>query len=112
MSRVFVVQNQQKLNSRTGGLEARFDLAPAEEYGELVHLLSPTTKPFSSDGVVRVLRDKLQSYSDNDYLLLVGNPCLIGFVVAIAASMNKGRVRVLQWHGKDQRYIPVHAELY
>ncbi len=110
MSRVFVIQNQQKMND-TGDLIAKFDLSSAEKYGELVYLLSPTARPFSSEHVIGVLHEKLRDFGDDDYLLLIGNPCLIGFAVAIASDANNGHVRLLQWSGTHRSYIDVEANL-
>lgn len=110
MNRVFVVQNQHRWNRQAEKFEPKFDLAPAESYGELVYLLSPTAAPFNPEPVLDELREKLDDFDDGDYLLLVGNPVLIGFSVAIAAAKNEGRVNFLQWSGKDRRYITVQAE--
>lgn len=107
MSRVFVVQNQHRWNIHTQQFEPKFDLSSAEEFGELIPLLNPTASPFRPDAPIRDMKEKLAGYSDDDYLLLIGNPMLIGFAVAIAADQNQGSVRLLQWSGKDQRYIAV-----
>jgi len=109
MSRVFVVQNQHRWDRERQTFIPKFDLTPAAEYGELVYLLSPTAAPFTPDPVLGELRDKLADFNDGDYLLLVGNPMLIGFATAIAASANNGHVNLLQWSGKDRRYIAVEA---
>ncbi len=109
-SRVFVIQDQQQKNEE-GILESKFDLSSAERFGKLVYLLSPTARPFSPEHVVEALHEKLQDYSDIDHLLLVGNPCIIGFAVAVASDVNKGRVNVLQWSGKNRDYISVRANL-
>jgi hypothetical protein len=111
MGNVYIIQNQQRMNERTGALEAKFDLTSAEKFGQTVHLLSPTARPFSSEHVIGVLREKLASFGDDDHLLLIGNPCLIGFAVAIAADFNDGRVKVLQWSGTNREYISVSADL-
>ena len=108
--RVFVVQNQHRWNRDLTRFEPKYDLTPAEEFGELVHLLSPTAAPFRPEPIVSELQEKLAGYQDGDYLLLVGNPCLIGFAVAIAADYNDGKVSLLQWSGKDQRYVAVTTE--
>lgn len=107
---VFVIQNQHQMGA-AGALVPKFDLSPAEKYGELSFLLSPTARPFSSEHVIGQLRDKLHSFCNDDYLLLVGNPCLIGFAVAIAADYNDGMVKILQWSGVEQRYIAIEADL-
>ncbi|MDX9698658.1 MAG: hypothetical protein RBT55_03710 [Rhodocyclaceae bacterium] len=108
-NRVFVVQNQHRWNRDNQRFEPKFDLSPAEEFGELVYLLSPTAAPFRPEPVIEELRAKLADFGPDDHLLLVGNPVLIGFAVALAAQSNGGDVSLLQWSGKDQRYINVIA---
>lgn len=109
-SRVFVVQNQHRWDREEEQFVPKFDLTPAEEFGELVYLLSPTAAPFRPGKIVEELQTKLASFGPNDHLLLVGNPVLIGFSVALAAYSNQGSVSLLQWSGKDQRYVNVKAE--
>lgn len=109
MSKVYVVQNQHRWDRDKQRFEPKFDLTPAEEFGELVYLLSPTAAPFRPEPIIQELREKLKDYREGDHLLLVGNPVLIGFAVAVAADANGGRVSLLQWSGKDQRYIAVEA---
>lgn len=109
MSRVFVVQNQHRWNRDKQRFEPKFDLTPAQEFGELVYLLSPTAAPFRPEPIIEELKEKLADFRPGDHLLLVGNPVLIGFAVAIAADANGGDVSLLQWSGKDQRYITVEA---
>lgn len=107
---VFAIQNQRKMSGE-GQLVSKFDMSSAKSFGTLVYLLSPTARPFHPENVIEELRDKLASYSDTDYLLLIGNPCLIGFAVSIASQVNRGRVAVLQWDGRKREYIPIHAIL-
>jgi len=105
--RVFVVQNQHRLNAAKQQFEPKFDLSPAAEYGELVYLLSPTASPFRPEPLVAELREKLRGFDDDDHLLLIGNPVLIGLAVTIASDWNDGSVSLLQWSGKDGRYLRV-----
>lgn len=108
---VYVVQNQHRHDN--GKLVPKFDLTPAAAFGDLVYLLSPTARPFKPGGIVKELHEKLISYdSGRDYLLLLGNPCLIGMVVAIAAVYARGHVRMLQWDGRNNRYAAIDADLY
>lgn len=108
--RVFVVQNTLH-KDEAGALVPRHDLTSASIHGELIELLGPSAKPFNSEPIVAELRRKLRDYSDADSILLVGNPCLIGFVVAIAAYHNHDRVRCLQWSGTRREYVVVEAYL-
>lgn len=108
--RVFVVQNQHR-QDRDGVLQPKFDLEPARQHGELVFLLSPTARPFRDVEIVDELHRKLRDYGPADHLLLLGNPCLIGWATAIAAHHNGGRVQLLQWDGRNREYAVVGCDL-
>ena len=113
MSRVFVVQRQQRWDVPRQELVDKFNISSAESFGTVVYLLSPKAAPFNSKHVIDELHDKLKDYSAKDYLLLIGNPCLIGFAVAIAANQDDlGVVNLLQWSGKEQKYLSVQAQLF
>ena len=109
---VYVVQNQRKQDER-GTLVPKWDLSPAAEYGEIQYLLSPTARPFKPQSIIQELHQKLARYRpEMDHLLLLGNPCLIGMVVSIAAHYGQGRVRLLQWDGRNMKYAPIATTLY
>ena len=105
---VYVPQNPTKLDNATGQFVPRFDLSDAENFGELKYLLSPTAKPFLNDSIIRQLHEGLEDFTSDDFLLLIGNPALIGMVSAIAAQYTGGDIKFLQW-GKDA-YAPIFVE--
>lgn len=109
MSRVFVVQNQHRWDSGLSKFVPKFDLTPAEQYGDLIFLLSPSAAPFNPDKIIAELKTKLKDIRPDDHLLCVGNPILIQWAGAIAADRLGGRLNSLQWSGKEQRYISVEA---
>ena len=112
-NRVFIVQDQYKRHPENDTLVSKFDFTEAKRFGDLTFLLSPNANPFSpNEGVICELTDKLHDYSVHDFLLLTGNPILIGWTVAIAAQANKGRVRLLQWNGRRSCYLEVRGDLY
>ena len=112
MSIVYVVQQQQRWDHKKQCLVPKFDIMSAEAYGSIEYLLSPTARPFNSSGIVKDLHNKLEYYTDEDFLLLVGNPCLIGLSVAIAALYNPSKVNMLQWSGKESKYLPISACIF
>ncbi len=109
---VFVVQDHRRYNRDSGEYESVHDLTPAEEYGEIRYLLTPTAAPWNPSSVLSDLREALADYNSGDYLLLTGNPILIGWATAIAADVNDGYVNLLQWHGRERKYIPVGAQIF
>lgn len=108
---VYIIQNQQKKDHQTGEMVPRFDLTSAEQYGVFDFLLPPDAKPFNTEEVIRELRQKLQNFCAWDYLLLLGNPILIG-LSAIIASQYSNSVTFLQWSARDSEYIPVVAKIF
>jgi len=93
-----------------GELVPKYDLTTAAQYGELVYLLGPTAGPFNPDSVITELRTKLAGFTEHDSLLLVGNPCIIGWSVAVAAQVSPN-LRLLQWSGKNKQYVVIKCQL-
>ena len=111
--RVFIVQDQFKRHPETNFLVSKFDFKEAKKFGELHFLLSPDATPFAPNAdVISELTDKLYDFCHKDFLLLTGNPILIGWATAIAAKANKGMVRMLQWNGRKQSYFEITGSLY
>ena len=109
---VYVVQKQHKWDREKEAYVPKFDLSQAEHFGTLRYLLSPTAAPYRTESVLSDLHEGLKEYTPNDYLLLIGNPILIGCAATIAADYGGGSVRFLQWSGRDQTYIPILAEIF
>ncbi len=112
-NRVFVVQRQLKTLG-SGEVVPKHDVSAAEAFGELIYMLSPSVEPLEPAEIIATLHHHLCSYGRStglDYLLLLGNPCLIGWAVAIANQYSDGWVRLLQWEGSQKRYLCVAADL-
>lgn len=111
MSKVYVTQVPHRLNRKTGELEP-LDLSAAEEWGELNVILTPGANPFTSmDSIIDDLHASLQGITPDDYLVLVGNPAIMSAMAGIAADYCDGKLKVLQWHGKQRKYNLVEMNL-
>lgn len=110
---VFVVQKQMRFDNATGELVPRFStLEKAKKFGRLEYLLSPSAHPFNPPNVIGDLHDKLKNFSDEDHLLLIGNPALIGMAAAVASHYNEGRIRLLQWSGRNSDYAEISVRVF
>ena len=111
MSKVYVVQIQQQWDDGRTTLLPKFDLRPAEKFGELVYLLGPDDVPFESEAAVTKLKERLDDITDDDFILLIGNPCFIGWACAIAAGRLGGKIKLLQWAKRDRDYRVVVVKI-
>ncbi len=99
---VYVVQEQLGKN-----------IISATKYGEIKVLLPTGSQiTFSAGHVTEELKSKLSHFSDNDYLLLMGDPVAIGLATMVAAHWNKGKVKMLKWDKQEKIYYPVSINLY
>ena len=88
------------------------DIAPAMSFG-FMNVLLPFNMQiaFSTAPAIRLLKRKLRSFSDKDFLLLTGDPVAIGLACSIAAVYNSGRYTALKWDRREKLYIPVHLDI-
>lgn len=111
MGNVYVVQNHLRYDPEQGELVPRYNISPAERFGKLKFLLTPRATIARPEEVIAKMDLILRNYGDEDYLLLIGHPVMIGWAMALAAAHNQGRVQLLVWSGKDRDYAPVKSTL-
>lgn len=89
------------------------DLTDALGFGDL-DILVPAKEQIalSSGPLVKRMERKLSKFSDNDFLMLAGDPVCIGVACALAAVSNNGRFKVLKWDRLEQKYFPINVNLY
>ena len=91
----------------------KFNIMGALKYGKLKVLLKENTQIVLSPGpIVFELRRLLKNYTSKDYLLLSGDPSVIGIAVAIVSDINNGRFNLLKWDRQEKVYYPLEIDLY
>ena len=55
---------------------------------------------------------KLKEYTIKDYLLLTGDPAIIGVACSIVSDITNGKYNLLKWDKQERRYYPVEINLY
>lgn len=99
---VYVIQEQSNKN-----------ILPAKEFGEIKFLLPPGMQVlFSSGQVTQKLLFALSNFSDEDFLLLIGDPAAIGIAVAVASHWNNGKVKMLKWDRQERQYYPIKMNIH
>ena len=91
----------------------KYNIIGAQKYGKLKVLLRENTQIIMSPGpIIYELRRLLKNYTSSDYLLLSGDPSVIGIAVAIVSDINHGRFNLLKWDRQEQMYYPLEINLY
>lgn len=102
--RVFVVQEPMQISPVTGQPEPKFSVGDARSFGEIVIVLRWREHvEIGIQGAVDRVAEVLSDFTEDDYLLPVGNPTLIAAAGAAAARATGGRVSVLHWIGGGVR---------
>ena len=109
MSRVFVSHEPHRIEA--GQVKSLFDLTPAAEYGDIEGVMPAGSSLLSTVPMVRTMRDRLANFSDDDYLLPVGDPSAIMAAGGIASEMKNGRGKILRWDRATRRYIVIQFDV-
>ena len=67
---------------------------------------------FSPGPLIYKLRQGLKDYTSDDYLLLTGDPALIGVACSIVSDITNGKFNILKWDKQERQYYPIEINLY
>ena len=108
-NKVYVVQEIP--GTREG--RPKFNIMGASEYGELKFLLDGRSQMIFSPGpLIFKLRQLLKDFKREDYLLLTGDPAIIGVACSIVSDITSGTWNLLKWDKQERKYYPIEISLY
>ena len=91
----------------------KYNIIGAQKYGKLKVLLKENTQIIMSPGpIIFELRRLLKDYTSKDYLLLSGDPSVIGIACSVVSDLNNGRFNLLKWDRQEQMYYPLEINLH
>ena len=106
---VYVVQ--EIAGTREG--RPKFNIMGAAQYGNLKFLLDERSQIIFSPGpLIFKLRSALRDFKRTDYLLLTGDPAIIGVTCSIVSEYTNGKFNLLKWDKQEKRYYPIEINLY
>ena len=106
---VYVVQ--EIAGTREG--RPKFNIMGAAQYGNLKFLLDERSQIIFSPGpLIFKLRSGLRHFKPTDYLLLTGDPAIIGVTCSIVSEYTNGKFNLLKWDKQERRYYPIEINLY
>ena len=109
MSKVYLIQD---IPGTTKG-EPKYNILGAQKYGDIVTLLPEFSQMIFSPGpLIYKLRQGLKNYKTRDYLLLTGDPAIIGVACSIVSDITGGKFKLLKWDKQERKYYPIEINLY
>jgi len=108
--KVYVIQ-EIPIDRLTG--RPKYNIIGAQKYGEIVTLLPMYSQiVFSPGPMVMELRRLLKNYTPEDYLLLTGDPAIIGVACSIVSDMTNGKYKFLKWDRQENTYYSIEINLF
>jgi len=91
----------------------KINILGAAEYGTFKFLLPELSQMIFSPGpLIFKLRKGLKDYSAEDFLLLTGDPAIIGVACSIVSDITSGKFNLLKWDKQERKYYPIHINLF
>jgi|TARA_R100001530_G_scaffold800_1_gene1369 hypothetical protein len=91
----------------------KINIMGAQKYGDIKVLLREDSQIIFSPGpVIFSLRSKLKNFTENDYLLLTGDPAIIGVACSVVSDITSGKYNLLKWDRQESTYYPIKINLY
>ena len=93
--------------------EPKINIMGAANYGQFNFLLPEFSQMIFSPGpLIYKLRQGLKDYKKKDYLLLTGDPAIIGVACSIVSDITNGKYNLLKWDKQERKYYPIEINLY
>ena len=106
--KVYVIQELPGTKAGT----PKINIMSAREYGDFHFLLPEFSQIIFSPGpLIFKLRSLLKNYTTKDYLLLTGDPAIIGVACSIVSDFTNGKYNLLKWDKQDRIYYPIEINL-
>ena len=111
MSESIVYVIQEIAGTKAGN--PKINIIGASQYGKFKFLLPEFSQIIFSPGpLIFKLRQGLKNFTTEDYLLLTGDPAIIGVACSIVSDITNGKYNLLKWDKQERKYYPILINLY
>ena len=91
----------------------KINILGAAQFGTFKFLLPELSQIIFSPGpLIFKLRKGLKDYRQKDYLLLTGDPAIIGVACSIVSDMTNGKYKLLKWDKQERKYYAIEINLH
>jgi hypothetical protein len=108
-SRCFIPARPSTRDPVTGEVTLLYDISPLAIHGEAITLLPTQANPTRdaigcAERLARAMEDAC--FGPSDWVVCLGSPVLVA-MASVVAIRRTGQLRLLQWSGRNQNYLPV-----
>ena len=91
----------------------KINIMGAQKFGKIKVLLKEDSQMIFSPGpIIFELRRLLKTYRPSDFLLLTGDPAIIGVACSVVSDITHGKYNLLKWDRQERMYYPISINLY
>ena len=91
----------------------KINIMSASKYGKFRFLLPEFSQIIFSPGpLIFKLRNLLKNFRTKDYLLLTGDPAIIGVACSIVSDITNGKYQLLKWDKQDKVYYSIAINIF
>ena len=91
----------------------KINIMGAASFGKFKFLLPELSQIIFSPGpLIFKLRKSLANYRQKDFLLLTGDPAIIGVACSIVSDITNGKYNLLKWDKQERKYYSIEINLY
>ena len=91
----------------------KINIMGAAQYGVFKFLLPELSQIIFSPGpLIFKLRKGLEKNRQKDFLLLTGDPAIIGVACSIVSDITNGKYQLLKWDKQERKYYPIQINLH
>jgi hypothetical protein len=91
----------------------KINIMGAATFGKFKFLLPELSQIIFSPGpLIFKLRKALANYRQKDFLLLTGDPAIIGVACSIVSDITNGKYNLLKWDKQERKYYSIAIDLY
>ena len=93
--------------------QPKYNILGAQKFGQIVTILPERSQIIMSPGpLIHKLKNELKDYTTDDYLLLSGDPAIIGVVCSVVCDITYGNFNLLKWDRQEKTYYPIEVDIY
>jgi hypothetical protein len=108
--RVFIPQIIKRFDRDTRRLVEMYDFTPAQQFGQLEVVLDDGDDPNLISRMTHKVRSRLATFTHEDYLIAVGDPCLIATCAGVILRRSP-TLKMLKWVRELKTYIQTEIDL-